>query len=273
MYRSRLPAVLFAALVATAGAQPAAAHPHVWVSVRTTVLYENGTIVGLRHAWTFDEYYSIMAIEGLDKDKDGKFTRDELSELAKINVDALKEFGYFTFPRLKDQDLEVTAPTDYWLEHGPRVVPPSETPPPPDSATLPRRPAQQATGTDSAAGTAPAGDALSGADRIASDARKPSTALTLNFTLPLAKPVLADADGFGFTVGDSSFFIAFEAAPGPSVTLGSGAPANCRVATPEQKADEANPSRPGDLMASQPSDLSINLVAAPSWKVVCTPAG
>ena len=71
---------------------PAQAHPHVFVTTETTVLYENGTIVGLRHKWIFDELYSANAVEGLDKNKDGKYDREELAELAKADIEGLHEF-------------------------------------------------------------------------------------------------------------------------------------------------------------------------------------
>src|SRR5260221_613571 len=38
------------------------AHPHVWVTVKATVLYDNGMITGLQQEWTFDEMYTAMAI-------------------------------------------------------------------------------------------------------------------------------------------------------------------------------------------------------------------
>jgi ABC-type uncharacterized transport system substrate-binding protein len=106
---------LIAALLTFAG--PASAHPHVWVAVETTLLYERGAFTGFRHKWTFDEFYSAMAVEGLDTDKDGKFSREELAELAKVNVTSLKDFGYFTFPQLAGQALKLGEPRDYWLEH------------------------------------------------------------------------------------------------------------------------------------------------------------
>ncbi|MFA9550927.1 MAG: DUF1007 family protein [Hyphomicrobium sp.] len=93
------------------------AHPHVWVSVKATVLYENGTMTGLQKAWTFDEAYTTMAIEGLDTNGDGNYDRKELEELAKVNIDGLKEFGYFTFAKLGDGKLTFKEPVDYWLEY------------------------------------------------------------------------------------------------------------------------------------------------------------
>jgi ABC-type uncharacterized transport system substrate-binding protein len=96
---------------------PAQAHPHVWVTVETTLIYERGAFTGFRHAWTFDEFYSAMAVEGLDTNKDGKYSREELAELAKVNVTSLKDFSYFTFPKLASQALKLGEPRDYWLEH------------------------------------------------------------------------------------------------------------------------------------------------------------
>jgi ABC-type uncharacterized transport system substrate-binding protein len=98
------------------------AHPHVWVTVETTLLYEKGAFIGLRHKWSFDEFYTAMAIEGLDKNKDGKYDRGELAELAKVNVEALKDFDYFTFPALAGQALKVGAVRDYWLEHADSIL-------------------------------------------------------------------------------------------------------------------------------------------------------
>jgi ABC-type uncharacterized transport system substrate-binding protein len=69
-------------------AMSAQAHPHVWVTTETTILYENGTFVGLSHKWVFDELYSASAVEGLNKNKDGRYDQEELAELAKADVEA-----------------------------------------------------------------------------------------------------------------------------------------------------------------------------------------
>jgi hypothetical protein len=107
------PCALVIALLAT----PASAHPHVWVAVETTVQAERGAFTGLRQRWTFDEFYSAMAIEGLDANGDGVLDRQELAELAKVNMDGLKEFAYFTFAELSGQKLAFTEPADVSLEH------------------------------------------------------------------------------------------------------------------------------------------------------------
>jgi ABC-type uncharacterized transport system substrate-binding protein len=122
LMRTPIPALLglsalALALVVVGLAGPAASHPHVWITVETTVLYDKGNFTGLNHKWTFDEFYTAMAIEGLDKNNDGVYSREELAELAKVNIDGLKEFGYFTYPIVDGKDVKIQDPNDYWLEH------------------------------------------------------------------------------------------------------------------------------------------------------------
>jgi ABC-type uncharacterized transport system substrate-binding protein len=115
--RLRLLAGAFAVLLCAALAPAADAHPHVWVTVETTVLHDQGRFVGLRYKWTFDDAYTAMAIEGLDKNKDGIYDREELAELAKVNIDGLKDFAFFTHAFMDGQKLATGEASDYWLEH------------------------------------------------------------------------------------------------------------------------------------------------------------
>ena len=108
-----------AALAVSGFAQHAVAHPHVYVTAQTTVNITQGAITSFDHVWTFDEMYTAMAVEGLDKNNDKKFDREELAELAKLNVEGLKEFKYFTQAMLgqTELDLKDPQPGEYWLEH------------------------------------------------------------------------------------------------------------------------------------------------------------
>lgn len=114
---SRILAAHIVVLAPAAFSTPLAAHPHVWVSVETMVVYDNGRISGFQNRWTFDEAYTSMAIEGLDANGDGIYDRQELAELAQVNIDGLKEFDYFTHAKLNDAVLPIGAPRDYWLDH------------------------------------------------------------------------------------------------------------------------------------------------------------
>lgn len=112
-FRSISTALLLALVLAATAAQ---AHPHVWVAVRSEVVFAgDGKILGVRHAWEFDEMYSAFAVQGLGKD--GKPpTREELAPLAKTNVESLAEFDYFTYARQNNAKAAFRAPESVYLE-------------------------------------------------------------------------------------------------------------------------------------------------------------
>jgi ABC-type uncharacterized transport system substrate-binding protein len=103
------------------GAGVAQAHPHVWVTMRTAIVYApDGAVTGLRQDWTFDDMYTAFAMTGLEAEKKGQYTRAELQPLAKENIESLKDFGYFTYPRIdgkRRQGDAFGAPVDYWLDY------------------------------------------------------------------------------------------------------------------------------------------------------------
>ena len=105
-----------AGLLIAAGA--AQAHPHVWITMTSTVLYApDGTVTGVRHAWTFDDMFSTFATQGLESKQKGVFTRDELQPLAEVNVTSLKEYEYFSYAKANGKKTQFTDPVDYHLEH------------------------------------------------------------------------------------------------------------------------------------------------------------
>ncbi len=103
-------------LLTLAGVAGARAHPHVWVAVRSEVVFSpEGKILGVRHAWEFDEMYSAFAVQGLGKD--GKPpTREELAPLAKTNVESLAEFDFFTYAKQNNAKAPFKPPQDVYLE-------------------------------------------------------------------------------------------------------------------------------------------------------------
>lgn len=256
-------------LMALAGSGVAEAHPHVWVRVETTVLYQNGTITGFRHKWTFDEFYTAMAVQGLDANNDGVYTREELAELAKVNIDGLKDFAFFTHARLAGQPLALTEPKDYWLDHG-RAPKPAGSPkeaPPADGAAQPRAPAPEVKSKGGVLSRL--GDTLFGKAKDKDAAAEGDVeTLSLIFTLPLQQPVLADAADFTFAVYDASFFIAFDFAGPDAIKFGEGAPANCRAQLEASSDDQ----RLGDAFAKQLGQAPVaGYSATRPIKIICGP--
>ncbi|HZD61672.1 MAG TPA: DUF1007 family protein, partial [Xanthobacteraceae bacterium] len=89
--------VLAALVGAAIAGGTASAHPHVWITVKSELVYApDGSVTGVRHAWTFDDMFSVFALQGLDSKKKGEYTREELAPLAEVNVTSLKEYDFFT---------------------------------------------------------------------------------------------------------------------------------------------------------------------------------
>jgi ABC-type uncharacterized transport system substrate-binding protein len=108
----------WAALILLLSFDSAQAHPHVWVTFHSELIYAaDGTMTGVRHAWTFDDMFSAYALQGIAHAKKGQYTREELASLAQTNVDSLKEYAYFTYARADGKKLKFADPIDYYLEY------------------------------------------------------------------------------------------------------------------------------------------------------------
>ena len=202
-------------LATVALAAPALAHPHVWVTYRMTVDYDKGTVTGVDHVWSFDDAYTAMALEGLDKNNDGKYDQSELADLLKVNMDGLTDFKYFTVAKLGSTELPFAKPTDAHLEYA-------------------------------------------------------SGILRLYFRLPLAKPVLADAEGLNFAVFDPSYFIDFEPEKTDAVKL-ADAPQGCTatILDPDAEKNDAEAKRLGAAMAQQFGAASVGFGSYKTIAVGC----
>jgi ABC-type uncharacterized transport system substrate-binding protein len=107
-----------AALASLLASGAVSAHPHVWVTVQSEVVYApDGTVTGVRHAWTFDDMFSAFATQGIEAKKKGEFTREELAPLAEVNVTSLKEYDFFTQATADGKKLEFSdPPAGYYLD-------------------------------------------------------------------------------------------------------------------------------------------------------------
>src|SRR5882757_3210740 len=114
----RLLGLLWLAGALALGAGTAQAHPHVWITATSELIYApDGSITGVRHAWTFDDMFSTYALQGLETKTKGVYSREELAPLAQTNVESLKEFGFFTFAKADGKKEKFQEPVDYFLEY------------------------------------------------------------------------------------------------------------------------------------------------------------
>jgi len=116
--------IFLIALLSLAFTGLARAHPHVWVTMKSEVIYApDGTVTGVRHAWSFDDMFSAFATQGLDAKEKGKFSREDLAPLAKVNIESLKEYDYFTYATADGAKVPMTDPLpDYWLDYTKEVL-------------------------------------------------------------------------------------------------------------------------------------------------------
>jgi ABC-type uncharacterized transport system substrate-binding protein len=100
------------------GVGAAQAHPHVWITATSELVYTpDGSISGVRHAWTVDDMFSTYALQGLETKVKGEYSREELAPLAQTNVESLHEFGFFTFAKADGKKQKFEEPVDYYLEY------------------------------------------------------------------------------------------------------------------------------------------------------------
>lgn len=89
----------------------AKAHPHAWIDLETTVVFDDaGLVKGLRVGWLFDDFYSAFSLDGV------KPTQDALNILAETNLKNLSEYDYFTQITADGKKLATQKVTDYHTE-------------------------------------------------------------------------------------------------------------------------------------------------------------
>ncbi|MFG1287210.1 DUF1007 family protein [Xanthobacter versatilis] len=107
-----------ALLFATLAPRPAQAHPHVWVTMKSELVYDaSGRLTGVKQIWTFDDAFSAFALQGMEKQKDGSYGDDVLKPLAEVNVTSLKEYNYFVVGKTATTKLAFKDPVDYFLTY------------------------------------------------------------------------------------------------------------------------------------------------------------
>ena len=100
-----------------AASSPVLAHPHVFVSVVSEVLFgSDGKISGVRHHWKFDDMYSAFVTANLGENgKDP--TPEQMLPIAKTNAESLKEFDFFTYGKMNGKTEKFKDAIDYSMSY------------------------------------------------------------------------------------------------------------------------------------------------------------
>ncbi len=88
-------------------------HPHVFLHSSVKVIFDQKGLAGVRFKWVFDEMFSSMIIFDFDKNGNGNFEPEEITELKKGAFANLREFGYFTHIKIDGKPFKVKFVTDF----------------------------------------------------------------------------------------------------------------------------------------------------------------
>ena len=94
-------------------ARPASAHPHIWIDVVASYLFDKDKVTGIRLQWTFDEFFSAGVIDEFDKNKNNKFDDDEIAALKDGAFDGVKEGDFYTFLYIGDERFKFEDVDDF----------------------------------------------------------------------------------------------------------------------------------------------------------------
>ena len=105
------------AVVAFLSVGSVAAHPHVFVKVRSELIAKSGAVVQVRQTWIFDETWLESQLLEHDKDNDGKLTREELLPLEEESRQTLEMFRSFTLIRAGGNVIRAASPRDVVVDY------------------------------------------------------------------------------------------------------------------------------------------------------------
>ncbi len=108
--RPILAACLLFLAVCAAPAGPAAAHPHAWIDLRSSLILDSeGRIVAIEQEWLFDTFYTIFLTEDLDREAGEAAAYAGLAHRAMGN---LRDYDYFTVVRADGEKIPLNSVED-----------------------------------------------------------------------------------------------------------------------------------------------------------------
>ena len=108
------------AVIGVMAATPVMAHPHVFIDTGLEVIFDDeGAATGLRISWTYDDYFSLVAVgdQGIDPDGDGNATDAENAALSGFDMHWQPGAIGDTYALMKDMDLPLSGPSDWTAQY------------------------------------------------------------------------------------------------------------------------------------------------------------
>ncbi|WP_027366502.1 DUF1007 family protein [Desulfocurvibacter africanus] len=75
---------------------PAAGHPHVFIDVELTFVFDLQGLTGIHQRWVFDEMFSSQIVDMVDANDDGRLSEAEARNIEQEAFVNLKNFNFFS---------------------------------------------------------------------------------------------------------------------------------------------------------------------------------
>jgi len=88
-------------------------HPHVFVTNKIILVFDDQGFSGIRVNWGFDEFFSSMISCDYDKNRNKKLEKSEIATIKKEAFSYLANFDYFSFVKIDRKPFKVKWVTDF----------------------------------------------------------------------------------------------------------------------------------------------------------------
>ncbi|OIO74779.1 MAG: hypothetical protein AUJ85_04750 [Elusimicrobia bacterium CG1_02_37_114] len=89
------------------------AHPHIFIDVSPSFVFDDNGLAGITVQWHFDELFSQDIIMSCDKDGDSKFNKEEIENVEKDYFNYAKNSNYFSIIKINGDTLKNIAVKDF----------------------------------------------------------------------------------------------------------------------------------------------------------------
>jgi len=91
----------------------AEAHPHLFITARYTIVFDDSGVTAIEVFWSFDEMYSSMTVTDFDKNGNGRLDKEESAELIRLGQKNLPKNDFFTHIDSDGTPFPVKSVTDF----------------------------------------------------------------------------------------------------------------------------------------------------------------
>lgn len=85
----------------------ALSHPHVFITQKIKIVFNDQGLAGFNINWTFDDMFASMLVGDYDKNKNKFFEKNEVALIKKEAFSNLSDYNYFTFIKINGKTFVV----------------------------------------------------------------------------------------------------------------------------------------------------------------------